>query len=236
MSHQAVVLLSAGLDSTTSLALARSEGVEIKYGLAFDYGQRAVEAEWRQAQKIALHYGLEVQRLSLPWLAQLNDSALGAESTEELPRVDIAALDQVMGTTLQSAARVWVPNRNGLFIHIAAVWADRYGLTEIITGFNAEEAVTFPDNTPQFAEAMTRGLAFSTRSQPRVHSYVQHLNKIEILQAALEHEVPLSLLWSCYDGGDVHCGQCESCNRLKRALIACEQQIVLNTLFGASYA
>lgn len=232
MRTTAIVLLSAGLDSTTSLALAHEAGVEITHAIAFDYGQKAAHAEWRQAQAIAAHYQLEVQKVELPWLGALNNSTLSAQNTEAIPQVDIASLDNVMGVTLASAAKVWVPNRNGLFMNIAAVWADRYELNEIITGFNAEEAVTFPDNTPQFAEAMTRALAFSTQVQPRVHSYVQHLNKVEIVQEALRLGAPLHLLWSCYQAGEQHCGQCESCNRLKRALQVTQQQTLLNTLFG----
>ncbi len=232
MTHQAIVLLSAGLDSTTSLALALEAGVEITHAIAFDYGQRAAESEWSQAQKMAAHYHLALQRVPLPFLADLNASALSQKGSEDVPQVDIESLDNVMGVTLNSANKVWVPNRNGLFMNIAAVWADRFGLQEIITGFNAEEAVTFPDNTPQFATAITRSLAFSTQSQPEVKSYVQHLNKIEIMQEALRLKVPLELLWSCYTSGPRHCGQCESCNRLKRALIACEQQELLETLFA----
>lgn len=233
MHTTAIVLLSAGLDSTTSLALAREAGVEITHAIAFDYGQKAAQAEWRQAQAIAAHYQLAVQKVELPWLGALNNSTLSDQNTEAIPQVDIASLDNVMGVTLASAAKVWVPNRNGLFMNIAAVWADRFGLNEIITGFNAEEAVTFPDNTPQFAEAITHALAFSTQVQPRVHSYVQHLNKVEIVQEALRLAVPLHLLWSCYQAGEQHCGACESCSRLKRALQVSQQQTLLNTLFGA---
>ena len=192
----AIVLLSAGLDSTTSLALAREAGVNITHAIAFDYGQKAATSEWEHAQRIAEHYQLTVEKVELPWLGALNNSALSQNNAEDLPEIAIESLDNVMGVTLASAAKVWVPNRNGLFMNIAAVWADRFELNEIITGFNAEEAVTFPDNTPQFAEAMTRSLAFSTQVQPTVRSYVQHLNKIEIVQEALRLQVPLELLWS----------------------------------------
>lgn len=232
MKNTAIVLLSAGLDSTTSLALARETGVEITHAIAFDYGQKAARSEWAQAQKIAAHYDLHLQKVELPWLGVLNTSALSENNLEALPQVDIASLDNVMGVTLASAARVWVPNRNGLFMNIAAVWADRFALQEIITGFNAEEAMTFPDNTPQFATAMTQSLAYSTQIQPTVKSYVQHLNKVEIVQEALRLDVPLTLLWSCYQSGAYHCGRCESCSRLKRALQGAQQQELMKTLFG----
>ncbi len=236
MKNTAIVLLSAGLDSTTSLALAREAGVDITHAIAFDYGQKAARSEWAQAQKIAAHYDLYLQKVDLPWLGVLNTSALSENNPEALPQIDIESLDNVMGVTLASAARVWVPNRNGLFMNIAAVWADRFELQEIITGFNAEEAMTFPDNTPQFATAITQSLAYSTQVQPTVKSYVQHLNKIEVVQEALRLQVPLELLWSCYASGDHHCGRCESCSRLKRALQVAQQQSLMKTLFGESFA
>lgn len=231
----AIALISAGLDSTVSLALAREAGLKLRLGLCFDYGQKAAAAEWRQAQQVASHYQIPLQKIELPWLGQITSTALSASSEAEVPQVAIEQLDQVSSVTLDSAAKVWVPNRNGLLINVAGAFADRYGDAEIITGFNAEEAATFPDNTPQFAEAITRSLAFSTQVQPRVSSYVQHLNKIEIMQQALRLQVPILKLWSCYQGGEQHCGQCESCNRLKRALQANQLQQYL-VLFGDDHA
>jgi 7-cyano-7-deazaguanine synthase len=229
---KAIMLMSAGLDSTVSLALAREAGVEVEVGLCFDYGQRAAAAEWRQSQVLAAHYGLRLEKIELPWLAAINTAALSKDSHEALPEVAIADLDSVIGVTLASAAKVWVPNRNGLFINIAGAYADAAGYAEILTGFNAEEAATFPDNTPQFAEAITRSLAFSTQAQPKVVSYVQHLNKIEILREAVRLAVPIESLWSCYDSGEQHCGRCESCSRLRRALTAGGHPEYLATMFG----
>lgn len=234
--RNAIVLLSAGLDSTVSLALAKEAGSQIRMGLAFDYGQKAAAAEWRQAQVIAALYDIPLQKIELPWLGKITHSALSSHSQEALPEVGIEDLDRVMTVTLDSASKVWVPNRNGLLLNIAACFADSAGDQEIISGFNAEEAATFPDNTPQFSEAINRSLAFSTQSQSRVISYVQHLNKIEIVQEALRLAVPLESLWSCYLSGETHCGRCESCNRLKRGLKANQQNEVINTLFGANHA
>ncbi|PKL76266.1 MAG: 7-cyano-7-deazaguanine synthase [Candidatus Melainabacteria bacterium HGW-Melainabacteria-1] len=227
----AIVLLSAGLDSTVSLALAREAGVSIRLGLCFDYGQRAAAAEWRQAQLLAAHYQLPLQRIELPWLAEISTSALSSKSTEALPQVPVEQLDNITSVTLASAAKVWVPNRNGALINIAAAFADAGGESLILTGFNAEEAATFPDNTPQFAEAISRSLAFSTQVQPQVKSFVQHLNKVEILREAVRLEVPIAKLWSCYADGTSHCGRCESCSRLKRALTAGGQPHYLDQLF-----
>lgn len=226
MTQQAVVLFSAGLDCTVSLALAREQGLQLALGLVFDYGQQAAEAEWRQAQVLARHFDLPLRRLALPWLGEITETALAKGSQQALPEVSVGELDSIATVTLASAQKVWVPNRNGLLINIAAAFADRYDYQAILTGFNAEEAATFPDNTPQFADAATRALAFSTQVQPVVRSYVQHLNKVEIVGEARRLQLPLTALWSCYRDGERHCGRCESCSRLRRALQAngCESE------------
>lgn len=228
----AIILFSAGLDSAVSLALAQEAGVEVAQALCFDYGQRAAEAEWRQARVLAGHFGIRLKNLELAWLGEITATALSRRSEEPLPEVPVDQLDSISSVTLASAAKVWVPNRNGLMVNIAAAFADRFGYRQIITGFNAEEAATFPDNTPQFAEAITRSLAFSTQVQPQVHSYVQHLNKVEILREAVRLQLPIEQLWSCYESGETHCGRCESCNRLRRALTAGGHSEYLPRLFG----
>lgn len=233
---QAVILFSAGLDSTVTLALAREAGVTVAQALCFDYGQRAAEAEWRQAQVLAAHFEVPLRRIDLPWLGEITATALSKHSDQALPEVPVEQLDSIGSVTLASAARVWVPNRNGLLVNIAGAFADRFDYAEILTGFNAEEAATFPDNTPQFAEAISRSLAFSTQVQPRVRSYVQHLNKVEILREAVRLQLPIEQLWSCYDSGERHCGQCESCSRLRRALTAGGEAQRLPAFFEVKHA
>jgi 7-cyano-7-deazaguanine synthase len=229
---RAVVLLSAGLDSTVSLALAHAEGAAVAQALTFDYGQRAAAPEIERARQIAAHYGIPLEVIDLPWLGALTTTALAAHSSAEVPEVAIESLDSIATVTLQSAKQVWVPNRNGLFVNIAAVWADSKGYDAILVGFNAEEAATFPDNTPQFAQAITHSLAYSTQNQPQVRSEVQHLNKVEIFQAALRLDVPLHLIWSCYHAGPHHCGKCESCSRLLRAARASDAYDTVAPLFS----
>lgn len=151
---KALTLFSAGLDSTVSLALARESGVKILQGLAFDYGQQAAESEWRQAQKLAEYYHVPLQKIALSWLDEITETALSKNSSERLPEIPISQLDQIATVTLASANKVWVPNRNGLMINIAGAFADSRGYDGIITGFNAEEAATFPDNTPSFQKLL----------------------------------------------------------------------------------
>ena len=230
--NKAIILLSAGLDSTVSLAMAKEQGADIQLALTFDYGQKSAKKELEQSQKIAQHYQVPWENIHLPWLAKITNTALSKTSEMALPEVDISELDQVTSVTLKSAKSVWVPNRNGVFINIAGAYADRYGYDTILVGFNAEEAVTFPDNTPQYAETVTQSLAFSTQTQTQVKSAILNLNKVEIIQEALKLKVPLELIWSCYKEGNTHCGQCESCNRLKRGLENNGASDILNLLFG----
>jgi 7-cyano-7-deazaguanine synthase len=231
MSESALILLSAGLDSTVGLALAQESGLDIRLALCFDYGQRAASMELRQATALAKHFDIPLKVIALPWLELITTSALSRSAVQDLPEVSLSQLDQIASVTLASAAQVWVPNRNGLLINIAGCFADAGGDQLILTGFNAEEAATFPDNTPQFSQAITRSLAFSTRNQPEVRSPVQALNKIEIFQEALRLRVPLDLIWSCYRSGPLHCGRCESCSRLWRAACASHHQDLIQPFF-----
>jgi len=231
MPTSALVLLSAGLDSTVGLALAQEAGITIRRALCFDYGQKAAKMEKERALALAEHYQIPLQIIDLPWLGAITHTALSAHSETELPDVGLEELDNIARVTLASAHKVWVPNRNGLLINIAGAFADSAGDALILTGFNAEEAATFPDNTPQFSQAITRSLAFSTEVQPQVISYVQALNKIEIFQQALRLHVPLHLLWSCYRQGPKHCGHCESCSRLWRAAAANAQSALIEAHF-----
>ena len=136
--------------------------------------------------------------------------------SHEIPKIKSSDLDNPV-VTAASAQSVWVPNRNGLFINIAACYADQLGAKVILTGFNQEEAATFPDNSEEFAKAITQSLSFSTQVQARVESLTQSMTKEEIVGAALKLDFPFEILWSCYEGGDKMCGVCESCLRSKRA-------------------
>jgi 7-cyano-7-deazaguanine synthase len=120
--------------------------------------------------------------------------------------------------SVRSAKAVWVPNRNGVFIEIAAAHAESLGATRLITGFNKEEAVTFPDNSPQYVAAVNRALLFSTANGVRVVSYTGALEKKGIVRLGRRLGAPLKHIWPCYEGGRAWCRRCESCLRSLRAL------------------
>jgi 7-cyano-7-deazaguanine synthase len=213
----AVFLLSGGLDSAVALALAQPSARSI--ALTFDYGQRAARREIESARAMAARAGIEHRAIELPFLGEITRTALVARAAE-LPRPDAAALDSAAAK--ETAKAVWVPNRNGVFIAIAAAFAEAAGLKHVVVGFNREEGATFPDNTREFVACSNAALAFSTLAKVKVHNPVGKLDKLEIVQRGREAGAPIPLVWSCYEGGDEHCGTCESCRRLFRALEAAE--------------
>lgn len=180
--------------------------------LYFDYDQRARLKEHDAAGKIAGHYGLRLERVELPWLGRISSSAL-ITGGNDLPRV--VGLDGEGGAVSRI---VWVENRNGIFINIAAAYAAAGGCGTVIVGFNREEAVTFPDNSEEFLESVNDALAIGAGSPVSVKSPTISMDKSGIVQEGLRLEIPWNLLWSCYRGGRLMCGFCESCRRLKRAL------------------
>jgi 7-cyano-7-deazaguanine synthase len=210
-----VVVLSGGLDSAVNLAWAHQEH-EVCQAITFDYGQRAGKREIEQSAKLCKHYGVPHQVISLPFLAAWTKTAL-VEKKEELPKLSLNALDDQVKTR-HSAKAVWVPNRNGIFINIAAGLAESLHADGIVVGFNKEEGTTFPDNSQPFVKALNESLFYSTWNHVQVLCRTLDCTKNEIVKLGLELGLPFSLIWSCYMGGEVMCGECESCLRLKRAV------------------
>jgi len=213
--NAAVVTLSGGLDSTVA-ALIAAEDHEVVLGIGYDYGQRALRRELAAGYEVASWLGVPQRTVELPFFRQLAGGAL-LERSEDLPRP--ADLDDP-DATAASAAAVWVPNRNGVMVAVAAAWAESLGARHVVVGFNAEEAATFPDNGPEFVEHANAALAWSTRSQVKVLAPTLGWSKADIVRHAMERDWPLELVWSCYDDQDEMCGACESCRRFERALDA----------------
>ncbi len=225
---KSIVLLSGGLDSTVALKKSVDTS-DVVLCLTFDYGQRAAARETAAAARMSARYNVEHKLIELPWLKEITKTALVCID-EEIPELSTDELDGAGGKTKESAKIVWVPNRNGVFINIAASFCEALGAELIITGFNMEEAATFPDNSPEFIEAINSSLGYSTLNRVKLLSPTSSLNKEEIVRLGMEIGAPLELLWSCYEGGEKMCGACESCMRLKRALKEADCDL-LNRLF-----
>jgi len=224
---KAIILLSGGLDSVVSLASVVKE-LSVELAIIFDYGQKSFEKEFVASKKIADFYGVKLECIRLDFLKNITNTALVSDANVQ--DVSIENLND-SNVTVNSMKNVWVPNRNALFINIAASYADSFGYDFVVIGANKEEASTFSDNSPQFIDAINHTLEFSTNYDVKVLAPLIDFNKNEIVQKALELSVPLNYINSCYDGGLKHCGKCESCNRLKRALLNLNCDKIIKDLF-----
>lgn len=204
-----IILLSGGLDSLVSLGLGM-EKYGISLALTFDYGQKALEQEIMTSKNICDYYKIEHKVIKLDWLKNVTHTALVED--KELP--------EGIDNPEDSAKSVWVPNRNGLFLNIAGSFADGNDYDYIIIGANKEEGQTFPDNTQEFIDRVNAEFEFSTQKHPKVVAPLINYDKNDIVKQAIEHNIPLEFVRSCYSNGKKHCGKCESCTRLKNALIA----------------
>jgi 7-cyano-7-deazaguanine synthase len=217
-SQSAVALLSSGLDSSVALAMAIADGYEVVLALTFDYGQKAATREILHAGWLCDYFKIPHRTLKVPFLAEAKKSGLlKGDSSSTLPAPNLKELDNP-DFLKKSSEAVWVPNRNGVFIEIASCLAEQLSANHVIVGFNREEAMTFPDNSDSYREAINHALSFSTANRVKVISPTSPLNKIEIVKVARTLQFPLDLIWSCYDDVSKMCGKCESCMRLKRAL------------------
>ena len=220
---KSIILLSGGLDSLVSLGLKKEE-LNVELALTFDYGQKSVEKEIKASKKICDYYNIRHEVIKLDWLKNITQTSLVSDSNvptgEELDNPE------------NSAKSVWVPNRNGLFLNIAGSFADSYGYNYILIGANKEEGQTFPDNTQEFIDAVNSEFEFSTQNKPKVVAPLINYDKNDIVMLALKNGVPLELTMSCYNGGEKHCGICESCTRLKHALKANNDTFYTGILFN----
>lgn len=204
--HAMVVLLSGGLDSTVALAHVLQAGHPVAMTLTVQYGQRAWVRELAAVQALVAHYQVPNRVIELPWLAENLPEAMAARSLE----TDWSASATDVGS-------VWVPNRNGVFLNLAASVAEALGADAVVFGANAEEAADFPDNSAGFQQAMNASLRYSTLRGIRVEAPLMGMHKHQILRHALSLGVPLQHVWSCYTGHAVQCGQCPSCQRILAA-------------------
>lgn len=209
-----VVLLSGGLDSTVNLYQAQSAG-RVKLALSFNYQQKALVPEIACAQRICRDLGIPHKVIELPFFADLGASSLTSEAIKLPLGAEVNILDHQQ--SLRTASKVWVPNRNGVFLNLAGAFAEAANCQAVVVGFNQEEASTFPDNSAEYLAAATAGFKYSTSTQVKCISYTLDMNKAQIVKKGLELGVDFRNIWPCYQAFEKWCGQCESCLRSKRA-------------------
>ena len=208
----AVILLSGGLDSATTAAVAIADGYK-PIALSFRYGQRH-ERELAAAQKIAQALGIEEHYIVDVNLAQWGGSALTDEEVS-LPQAGVKA--GVIPPT-------YVPGRNTVFIAIALSLAEAKNARAIYLGINAVDYSGYPDCRPEYLEAYQTLAALSSKAgvegnAPQLVAPLVRDAKVDIVRRALELGVPIEQTWSCYQGGEEPCGRCDSCRIRDRALI-----------------
>ena len=207
--HRAIVLLSGGLDSATTAAIARDGGFEL-YALSFDYGQRH-RHELEAARRVAAALNTREHRVIKIDLAQFGASALTTDAAVPKDRSD-----EQMQTGIPIT---YVPARNTVFLSLALAYAEVTGAADIFIGVNALDYSGYPDCRPEFVEAFERLANLATKAAVeqeialKVHAPLLTLTKAEIIRRGIALGVDYSLTHSCYDpdGTGRACGRCDSC-------------------------
>ena len=204
----AVVLLSGGIDSTTTLAIAITEGYEA-YALSFDYGQRH-QIETQAARRAADSLGAKKHRIAKIDLRVFGGSALTGDIDVPKQRSETEIADGIPVT--------YVPARNTIFLAYALGWAEVIQAADIFLGANAIDYSGYPDCRPEFIEAFQTVANVGTKAgvegrRFQIHTPLIKFSKAEIIRKAVELGVDLSLTHSCYDPSPdgFACGECDSC-------------------------
>ena len=207
MNKKAVVLLSGGLDSSTALVIAHHEGFEL-HTLSFDYGQRH-QREVEAAAAIARRYHVRVQKTVTIDLRAFGGSALTADF--DVPHA--RSLEKMS----EEIPITYVPARNTIFLSFALAYAEVMGADDLFLGINAIDYSGYPDCRPEYLEAYERMANLATKATTQdgrkfhIHAPLVRMNKAEIIRKGIELGVPYELTWSCYEGGELACGTCDSC-------------------------
>jgi 7-cyano-7-deazaguanine synthase len=207
--RQAIVLLSGGLDSTTALALAKSDGFEV-YAMSFDYGQKN-RFELERASLIAERYSVVEHKKVLLDLRVFGGSSLTTNTPIEKNR-SFTEIGRGIPNT-------YVPARNTLFLSYALAWADVIGAADIFIGVNAIDTSGYPDCRPEFIAAFGKLANLATKMGTEggrkitIHAPLQNLTKAQIIERGTALGVDYSLTNSCYDPlpDGAPCGSCDAC-------------------------
>jgi 7-cyano-7-deazaguanine synthase len=206
---KAVVLLSGGLDSTTVLAIAGSEGYEL-YALSFRYGQRH-SRELECASSVAKAMGVTQHLIISCDLRAIGGSAL----TDQMDVPKQRGAEQISA----GIPVTYVPARNTIFLSFALAWAEVLGAKDIFIGVNALDYSGYPDCRPEYIEAFEKLAALGTKAGVegrlplKIHAPLIAMTKAEVIRTGLKLGIDYSMTHSCYDPGEggMACGACDSC-------------------------
>ena len=205
MSPKAIILLSGGLDSTTCLAIANSQGYEC-YALSVNYGQRHA-AELKAAALVAKRFQVKEHRT-----LEVNLASLGGSSLTDL---NLSVADHVVSTEIPNT---YVPARNTVMLSLALAYAEVVGAYDIFIGANVVDYSNYPDCRPAFLAAFEHLAQLATKAGAegqlfRIHAPLLHWSKARIIQEGLHLGVDYSMTVSCYrlSSEGRACGRCDSC-------------------------
>ncbi len=205
MSKDSIIVLSGGLDSTTMLYEYKER---IALALSFNYGSNHNEKELAFAKMHCERLGIPHVVIPLDFIRQYFHSSL-LEGADAVPEGNYD--DENMRSTV-------VPFRNGIMLAIAAGMADNQGLKQIMLANHAGDHTIYPDCRPAFVDAMDKAVSAGTYEGVRLFTPYTNLTKADIARHGKALGIDYSETWSCYKGGEVHCGKCGTCTERREAL------------------
>lgn len=205
--NKLVLILSGGMDSTVLLAKLKKEGRDI-LTLTFNYGSKHNHRENIAAAAIAKYYGVENRLIKMAFVNELFKSAL-LQSGGAVPEghYEDASMKQTV-----------VPFRNGIMLSIAAGFAESIEADAVYYGAHAGDHAIYPDCRSAFVSAMAEAMRLGTYANIALESPFAKMSKRDIGLLGKELGVPFEMTWTCYVGGEKHCGRCGACTERREAL------------------
>ncbi len=206
---KAIVLISGGMDSLLSTAIAKRDGYELA-ALHLNYGQRTERKELECFEKITAHYGIKEKLVvDVTHLSRIGGSSL-TDKAIEVSKANIHSKD---------IPTSYVPFRNANILSIAVSWAEVIGANRIFIGAVEEDSSGYPDCRKEFYAAFNQMIKLGTKptTDIQIITPVIEMKKSAIVKLGLELNAPFELSWSCYQENDVACGVCDSCALRLRA-------------------
>lgn len=203
---RSVVVYSGGLDSTVLLAHLRAEGREV-HAFTVNYGQRHAR-EIESAKAVCTHYGVPHRTADLRALQQVFGENSLTDTSMQVAEGHYT--EETMKTTV-------VPNRNMILLAVAAARAIALKADTLAYAAHGGDHAIYPDCRPEFADAMDHAISIADWHRVRLERPLVTWTKAEIVKRGAELGVPFALTWSCYKGGDAHCGRCGTCIERREA-------------------